>query len=51
MYANHAAAPPIAVEGKGGGIPVEAQTQMRTIPLGSTDQGGPLFVASVRALL
>jgi hypothetical protein len=51
MGANDAAAPPIAVEGKGGGMSVKAQTQLGTIPLGSAGQGGPLFVASMRALV
>jgi len=52
MGANDAAAPPIAVVGgSGGGISVKALTEMRTTPLGRTGQGGPLFVASMRALV
>lgn len=44
------AAPAIAVEGKDGGISVKAQTQMRAM-FCRTGQGGPLFVASMRALM
>jgi hypothetical protein len=40
------AAPPVAVEGKNGGMSVE-----RAMPLGCTGQSGPLFVASMRVLV
>jgi hypothetical protein len=52
MDADDSEAPPIAVEAKDGGMSVtKVQTEKGTIPLGRTGQGGPPFVASMRALV